>query len=214
VKDLACIIIADTQPISRIGMAKILANHYHVLEASSNEDLFLLMNRKNIDLLILDYSFFPHLNDDEKADIISMALQKTKILLLSGDNNKQRIIKFAELKPNGFLTKDCEPKEIQEAIQAVLNGKSIFCNNILNVILQKKEAENDCNPTKLSRRENEIAILIAKGLTNKKISEQLKLSFHTVHTHRKNIMKKLGVNSSSEVVLYAINSGLLKKSAL
>jgi DNA-binding CsgD family transcriptional regulator len=66
-----------------------------------------------------------------------------------------------------------------------------------------------CEPVILSDRENEIIILIAEGLTNGQIAEQLFLSNHTINTHRKNIMAKLGVKNTAGIVMYAVKSDLI-----
>lgn len=103
------------------------------------------------------------------------------------------------------------------AVFAITKGEKFFCNKIIDAILQKhlyqngEPLEEDCAPTSLSPREIEITCLIAeKGFTNKEIAKQLFLSIHTVHTHRKNIMKKLGIRSASELVRYAISTGIIK----
>jgi DNA-binding NarL/FixJ family response regulator len=84
---------------------------------------------------------------------------------------------------------------------------------VLDIILNKQFSaaeEENCEPTVLTERESEITALIASGLTNKEIAEELHLSHHTVHTHRKNIIKKLGVKSVSELTVYAMNVGLIE----
>ena len=84
---------------------------------------------------------------------------------------------------------------------------------MLNILLDKsaiEEEEEDCSPTTLSEREVEITQQIADGLTSKKIAEKLFISPHTVQTHRKNIMRKLKVNSVSELVVYAMKAGLVE----
>jgi DNA-binding NarL/FixJ family response regulator len=75
--------------------------------------------------------------------------------------------------------------------------------------LNKEFDPENCEPTSLTERENEITALIASGFTNKEIGEKLHLSHHTVHTHRKNILKKLGIKSVSELTVYAMSVGLI-----
>jgi DNA-binding CsgD family transcriptional regulator len=72
-----------------------------------------------------------------------------------------------------------------------------------------KDEEDDCSATNLTLREMDITRLIAEGKTSKEIANQLHISQHTVQTHRKNIMRKLKVNSVSELTLYAVNTGLI-----
>ena len=79
---------------------------------------------------------------------------------------------------------------------------------ILEIHIQKNDI--DCEATVLSERENEIITFVTKGFTNKEIAKELYLSPHTVSTHRKNIMRKLGVNTVSEIALYAFRLGIVK----
>jgi len=83
---------------------------------------------------------------------------------------------------------------------------------VIDIILEKHlpEEEETCAPTSLTVRELEIVRLTAQGQKAKEVAAQLFLSTHTVYTHRKNIMKKLGVNSASEMIVYAINNGLVQ----
>ena len=112
----------------------------------------------------------------------------------------------------GYLTRECDEDEIIHAIFAIAKGEKFYCNKVMDIILNKQynPEDNNCEPTTLTQRETEITALIAKGMTNKSIAEQLHLSPHTVHTHRKNILRKLGINSVSELTLYAINIGLIE----
>jgi DNA-binding CsgD family transcriptional regulator len=85
---------------------------------------------------------------------------------------------------------------------------------VLNILLNKDViAEEDCNPTTLTEREIEIIQEVGSGLTSKQIGIKLHISAHTVQTHRKNIMRKLKVSSVSELLLYAIRTGLVKSEA-
>lgn len=90
---------------------------------------------------------------------------------------------------------DMDPKEI--------------VNSINNVLMQDDEAEEIMSETFLSPREEEVVILVAKGMTNKEIARQLSLSIHTVITHRRNITKKLGIHSVSGLTMYAIMNQLV-----
>ena len=89
-----------------------------------------------------------------------------------------------------------------------------FCQKIIDIILKKSIGE-DVHPKKelapLTARETEIVQLIAQGLIAKEIASRLNLSTHTVYTHRKKIMKKLELTSSSELILYALQNGLVAK---
>ena len=120
------------------------------------------------------------------------------------------MLKLLESGINGCVTRSCSEDEIINAIFSIAKGEKFFCNKVVDVILNKHlyQKEEDCAATVLSGREAEVTGLIASGLTNKEIATELFLSSHTIHTHRKNIMRKLKLKSVSELTIYAINTGL------
>ena len=115
-----------------------------------------------------------------------------------------------------YVKKDCELSEIVDAVRETSRGNKFFCGQILETIQRANIDVNDldfdsfsCEPVVLSERENEIIVLIAEGHTNEIIAEQLFLSKHTVNTHRKNIMAKLGVKNTAGIVMYAVKTDLV-----
>ena len=92
-----------------------------------------------------------------------------------------------------------------------LKENVFFCSKVLDIIMERSFGKpgEECAPTPLTPREIEIVRLTARGLIAKEIADVLSLSPHTIYTHRKNIMKKLKLNSSSELVLYAVNNGMI-----
>ncbi|HUP11014.1 MAG TPA: response regulator transcription factor, partial [Niastella sp.] len=89
--------------------------------------------------------------------------------------------------------------------------EKFFCGKVIDAILEKHfPKKQDCNAPNLSQREIEIVELVAQGMTNNSIAKKLFLSIHTVSTHRKNILRKLQVKSASELVIYAIKTGLVE----
>lgn len=208
------IVIADSQVLVRVGLKHLLGNNdrYQILaEAKDEKELFSLLNSKHPDVLIMDYNQ-PDSFSHQTIDLVRKNYPETNILVISGDNNKQAIYRVLESGINSFLTKTCDQEEIQDAVAATAKGEKFYCTRIIDYLLEKsfaKEEEEDCSPTPLSPREVEIVRLIAKGLIAKEIADTLNLSTHTIYTHRKNIMKKLNINSSSELILYALNNGLV-----
>src|SRR5690606_17652953 len=127
-----------------------------------------------------------------------------KVLIISDIRSTVDVLRILERGVQGYLTRQCDEAEITHAIFAIAKGENFYCNKVLDIILNKSyvdESELNCEPTALTERENEITALIASGLTNKEIGEKLHLSHHTIHTHRKNIVKKLGVKSISELTV-------------
>ncbi len=213
--DQVRIVIADNQYLTRLGLNCLLnlqENLDIVGEAENEEALLKLANKELPDLVILDYYQQDHFSvaSIRKLQAIS---ENIKILVISADNNRHRIYNVIEKGVAGFLTKSCLRKEIVDAVSAItMDNQRSFCNKILEFILERSFAKpgDECAPNPLSPREIEIVKLISQGLIAKEIARILNLSTHTVYTHRKNIMKKLNLGSSSELVLYAVNSGILQ----
>jgi DNA-binding NarL/FixJ family response regulator len=208
------IILADNQYLTRLGLKCLLSDQdsIDIIGEAENELTLLDLIKTQIpDLVILDYfqedSF--SVNTIQKIKTFSSEI---KVLVITADNNRHRIYNVIENGINGLLTKTCEKKEILTAVESIMEGQRSFCNKILELILERSFAKpgDECAPTPLSAREIEVVKLISKGLIAKEIASTLNLSTHTVYTHRKNIMKKLKLGSSSELVLYAVNSGILQ----
>lgn len=106
-----------------------------------------------------------------------------------------------------YLTYDCSTEEIEEALDSVEEQRQFFCQRILteltSLMLNNRES---ATKAVLTDREKEIAQLIADGNTNKQIGELLFISPHTVHSHRKSLMKKLGVSSAREIAIYLLSN--------
>jgi DNA-binding NarL/FixJ family response regulator len=179
-------------------------------EAGNEAELNRLITKTPPDIIVIDYNqpgFFSiesikHLIDQHPT---------IQLLVISSDENKENIYDVINSGVLRFLTKKCDAHEINEAFRAIIRGEKFFCSSIFNFIFEMSFSQNSysSNPLPLSARELEIVQLIAKGLIAKEISKKLNLSTHTVYTHRKNIMEKLKLKRSSELVLFAINKGLL-----
>jgi DNA-binding NarL/FixJ family response regulator len=210
------IIIADPQYLTRIGFLRLFSErpHLHVLgEAHDSADLRSLVAQHSPDVVVMDLHkgdvFCP---EDIKA--VRAACPHTRILLVTDDDRKPHIFQALESGVSSILTKNCSQDEIISAVVATARDEKFFCNKVLDILLEKHFPKNEedpsCAPTSLSAREVEIVGLIAQGIVTRDIADRLCLSPHTVYTHRKNIMKKLQINSVSELVLYAVNAGIVK----
>lgn len=208
------IAIADAQLLIRTGLRHLLQgmNNISVLfEAADEEELFDELSRQLPDILILDYNH-PDQFTLQSALKVRKLFPQLPLLIISDDNQKDQIFQLLENGVNCFITKTCDQQEIKDAIRSATGTQKFFCGKVVDYLLEKSFARpvDDCNPTPLSPREIEVVQLIAKGLIAKEIAHELHLSTHTIYTHRKNIMKKLQLNSSSELMLYAVSNGLVE----
>jgi len=114
---------------------------------------------------------------------------------------------------NGYLSKKCAGENIAEAVRKVHRGEQYFCESIKDKMLtsfSSDDTSNNYEPViSITKREKEILQLVIKEFTTKEISEQLAISINTTDTHRKNIMRKLGVKNTIGLVKYAIKHDLV-----
>lgn len=198
-----------------MGLRSLLDNEksYPIVECASEETLVTELSRAPFSLLIINDV---KVGEELKAFISTLRESHNglPILLIADTTDASSVLKTIDGGIHGFLTKECDGDEILHAIHSLIKGERFFCNNVLNILLNKDLIEEeDCSPTALTEREVEIIQEIALGLTSKQIGEKLHISAHTVQTHRKNILRKLQIGSVSELIVYAIRTGLVKSEA-
>ncbi len=210
------IVIADAAYLVREGLKAVLANQpqYNVVgEAGHRAQLFSILRQTSPDLIIFDYHDPNNTFSIEDVRDISVAAPQANLLIISSLLNKQIVMQVLGYGAKGFLLKECDETEILGAIHAITKDEKFFCGRVLDIILERQQETQGfgaCEPTNLTQRETEIVKMMAEGISTNEIAEMLSLSVHTIYTHRKNIMRKLGVKTASEVILYAINTSLVK----
>jgi DNA-binding NarL/FixJ family response regulator len=211
------ILLADEQHLIRLGLRELLGSQEQfeiVGEASNEAQLLEMLTQQPVDVVTIDYSQGDSFQTNTVRQIKSR-FPKSRILVISSDTNKKEIYEILEMGVTSFITKTCGVDEIVDAVIAVAKGNKFFCTRVIDFLLEKSFSRTNevegIAPLPLSAREIEIVQQTAKGLIAKEIADVLNLSTHTVYTHKKNIMKKLGFTTSSELVLYAVNKGLVSK---
>ena len=207
------VLLADAQFLIRFALKELLkeTNTFQVIGEAGNEDeLNSFIAKTTPDIIVIDYNQ-PGFFSIESIKNLKEQHPTIELLVISSDDNKENIYDVINSGVLRFLTKKCDAHEINEAFRAIIRGEKFFCASIFNFIFEMSFSQNNysSNPLPLSARELEIVQLIAQGLVAKEIGRKLNLSTHTVYTHRKNIMEKLKLRRSSELVLFAVNKGLL-----
>lgn len=217
------VLLAENHYLIRQGVKRILTDQTNIRlvgEALTMGDLQENLLTLQPDVLMIDYT-----SEIFEEQALKSALRQspyTNILAITPTQTKSTLIKGIELQINSFLLKSCEREEILDAIQATAEGENFFCGKILEKVLEDENLESNdsyalidkiyatCEPLKISEREIEIIRLIAEGLTTKEIADQLFLSTHTIVTHRKNIMRKLGISNTAGLVVYAVQEQIIQ----
>ena len=199
------IIIADNQALTREGMIAVLANTKGLKlygTASTRTELEEIMVNHSAEILIID----PYYNNQFCIGDLKKILKENslKILILSNRQSKTEITDAINLGIKNYIFKESGLDEIITAIIATAKSEVFYCEKTMQTLfghpLPPKKVDG---APLLSYRETEIVQLIADGMANKEIAEKLYLSIHTIKTHRKNIIKKLGFTfkHASELIL-------------
>lgn len=204
--------IADSQFLVRYALKKLIEDFesYQVIgEALNEEDLALLFKERIPDLLFIDHQATGF--SLENIQYYAKHFPLTKIIILSADENRRNIFKAIEWGINGYLTKFCDDQEIKDALRLAAKNEKYFCARVVDYLVEKSltKSEKSIPVATLSPREIEVVQLVAQGLVAKEIGALLNLSPHTIYTHRKKIMRKLAMKSTSELVRYAIQEGII-----
>jgi DNA-binding NarL/FixJ family response regulator len=181
----------------------------------SQEEIAKLFQSKNPPSILL-IDIFSSRFDVDKILAYSAFSKKTKIIPVTDIRPKHDYLKLLKSGINSYLLKVCDESEITECIKKTVSGKNFVCAQVVEVLTDKavlKEGEpsykKTCDGLNISDREIEIIKLIAEGRINKEIADTLFLSNHTINTHRKNIMQKLGINNTAGIVLFAVKEQIV-----
>ncbi len=204
------VLIADSQFLITESLKLILQHdgRFYVSNVViEKKELASELARQYISLLITDPSFIDLSGLSELKEIISDYPQ-LRILVMTNGLTRGEMLELNNLGINNIILKTTEREEFFEALTATLKGKKFYSNELLDLLFEPTDKKWPGEETgQLTNSEMDIVRLIAEGLTTKEIALRKYISIHTVITHRKNIFRKLGVSSVSELIMYAIKSG-------
>jgi DNA-binding NarL/FixJ family response regulator len=161
---------------------------------------------KTADVILMDINL-PDTSGIELCAAITKCYPDIKVIALSTHNQGTYVRKMMENGANGYLLKNADKHEILKAITTVNEGKNYLTFEAERALRYENELQNKL--PKLTKREKEVLILVAEGLTNLQISEKLFISIDTVDSHRKNLHTKLNVKNTAMLIRFATENGLL-----
>jgi NarL family two-component system response regulator LiaR len=208
------VIIADNHPAFREGLCRLLADEHEfeiVGQAIDGEEVIELSRTFQPGVAIVDVAM-PKLNGIEAIKRIKEASPKTAVLMLSAFNYQTYVLSALRSGAAGYLTKDTPIEELKAAVRVAYTGGGIIdrsvANNMIRNLISGKDGKN--LNKELYPREIEVLKLTARGMRNKEIAKDLKISERTVQAHLGNIFNKLDVDSRTEAVLQALKEGWLE----
>ncbi len=210
------ILLADDHTVVRKGLRLLLESQPGfevVADACDGRETVALAERYKPDVVVLDVAM-PILNGIEAARQISAKLPQTAIVFLSMHSDESYVLKALKSGGRAYLLKDSAEYDLIAAIKAVSEGKAFFSPAISKMMVedyirQMRDRDVEDSYELLTTREREILQLLAEGKSNKDVASLLNLSPYTVETHRGNILQKLNLHNSAELILYAVRKGVI-----
>jgi two-component system response regulator NreC len=210
------LILADDHAVVRSGIRMLLEAQPDieiVAEAESGREAVEEARRTKPDVVLMDVQM-PGLNGIEATQQIKKLVPETAILALTMHEDDQYFFEMLHSGASGYVPKRAAPDELVTAIRTVARGEIFLYPSLATRLVQDylKRADADDQPLvydDLTPREREVLVLIAEGMSNAEIAENLVISVKTVDRHRENIMRKLNMHNRVDLVKYAIRSGLI-----
>ena len=201
------VFIADDHELIRNGIKATLAGSHDievVSEASSGVEVLENLLDIKPDLLLLDISM-PELNGLQVIEKVKEMMPEIKVIFLTMYDDFEYINKCFELGGDGYIVKKDVGNELPEAIRKVASGFNFFSDSVHAAILKSHTSKtiktrSGSHKPNLTRREIEVVKLIAEGMTSASIAAKLFVSPRTIDTHRANLMRKLEVKNSAELI--------------
>jgi DNA-binding NarL/FixJ family response regulator len=214
---MATVVLADDHALVRVGLRRVLEADGHLVldEVSDGLRVVPTVEREHPDVLLLDLGL-PGLHGLDVLREVTRRVPATKVLVVSAYNRDEFVSGALRTGAAGYVLKGAEADDLLAAVAEVVRG-GYYVSPQLSGSLERAGAgagaggaEPACDPYEaLSARERQVFHLMAEGLLNHQVGVHLYISTRTAETHRASIMKKLGLKTQTDVVLYALRRGIL-----
>jgi DNA-binding NarL/FixJ family response regulator len=206
------VMVVDDHAMMRSGLRELIGDESDmevVAEAIHGRDAQQRLESSAVDVVVMDLGM-PILNGIDATRQIRQAHPHTGIIGLSMHRSAPHVLGMLRAGANGYLLKDADFTELATAIRTVDDGRPYLCPEVAGVVAKAfaEGVDASAEGELLSTREREVLQLLAEGRTHKEAARILGISAKTVENHRHSIGRKLGIDSSADLVKYAIRQGL------
>jgi two-component system response regulator NreC len=210
------VLLADDHAIVRRGLRSLLETEPGlnvVAEAADGIEALRLADEHDPDVVILDVGM-PKLNGIDVAARLQKLKRPPRVIILSMHADESYIIRALAAGARAYLLKDATDEDLLPAVRTVASGKPYFSPAVAGVLVEDYVRQLQTRGLTdsyhlLTDREKEVLQLLAEGRTNKEVASILNLGLSTVETHRGNLMQKLNLHNTAEIVLYAVRKGII-----
>ena len=206
-------ILADNQELTRFALEGLIRSRgeSNIFRASDKAGLVELLKEHENAVVLLDYTMFDFADEDQLL-IVAERFALSQWILISDELTTQFLRRVVYSSHQfSIVFKDGPLRDVRDALDAVSRLNRHISQRALEVIINQQQEEEEQHSI-LTETEKEIVKAIAQGKTTKEIASERFSSVHTITTHRKNIFRKLGVNTAHEVIKYALRAGLVDSS--
>lgn len=210
------VLVADDHGVLRKGLRFLLAAEPKIEvvgEAGDGREAVGMAAQLNPDIVILDIAM-PTLSGIDAASQITRHNPEIGVVMLSMYSDEEFVLRALSAGAKGYLLKDAAEADLVRAVQAVATGRRFFSPAITDLLLDdymrrlQRTGKQDSYEL-LTDREREVLHLLAEGKTNKEAAAVMKVGVSTVETHRTNLMQKLNLHNTAEIVLYAVRKRII-----
>lgn len=210
------VLLADDHSVVRKGLRMQLQQQEQfevVAEAANGREAVQLAETENPDVVIMDI-VMPGLSGIEATAQIVRRNPRTGVVIFSMHADDTYLSRALAAGAKGYLLKDGEDLDLTRAVEAAAEGKPFFSPTIAGILVgdymrQMQQRGLQDTYELLTEREKETLQLLAEGQSNKEVARTLNLSVYTVETHRSNIMEKLDLHTTADIILYAVRKKLI-----
>jgi two-component system response regulator NreC len=209
------LLLVDDHDVVRSGIRALLEAQRDmevVGEASNGAEALQVLETVQPDVVLMDITM-EGMDGLEATRLMKQSNQQAAVLALTIHEGREYFFEMLNSGASGYVPKSAAPEELMIAIRAVAKGEVYLHSSVAQLLLRdymhSGMDEEEETSAQLTEREQEVLTLLAEGLVNREIGEQLGISPRTVARHRENIMRKLGLHSRTELVKYAIRIGLI-----
>ena len=209
------IVLADDHPIVRLGLRSVLEAEPDLQvigEAGDGLATMSLVERLRPQVLVLDL-MMPGLSGLEVARQARQRAPETRVIVLSMHANEAYVLEALRHGAAAYVLKETSSTELVQAVRAVVAGRRYLSRPLSERALEAYAQRAEATPLDLyetlTTREREVLHLAAEGCNNSEIATRLSISPRTAETHRSNLMRKLGLQSQTELVRYALRRGII-----
>lgn len=209
------VVLVDDHAMVREGIRHVLATSPGidiVGEAANGDSALHTIREHEPDIVLLDISL-PGKTGLAVAAQLQQELPHIKVLILSMHDHARYVIEAVKVGVQGYILKDAGADELRKAIAMVSSGTQYFSPGVvghLGAAVRQPGGEQPAGVHRLTNREKEVLLHIAKGLTNKETAKELGISTRTVETHRESLMKKVDIRTVAGLTRFALETGLLQ----